>query len=772
MNKKKQQNFIDNFFDIFEIYPREYFVAGFFILFFFLIIWNVFAYTVVDYDFYEELAYNQQVWEVKIPVTRGTIYSNTGSGTVLGTSVDLNDLAVDPQIEWDKAKLTLFLRDIVFKQLCYLKPEEDCYNGMLKFLRVLKIEDFENTEAFTKKLILERLKTRLAKTKVTSVLLGSGYDNEKQTALSALWLSGIYVNEGALYINPEEIQNIELLALKVSEITWLSVESIQTSARKRDLRYIPIINKISISVSDEIKQYIEDENQAIKQWILEKENSIGWFMILTANPHRLYPEWELAAQIIWFLDNQWGWQYGIEWHFNELLKWYDWQIVSKKDIKWRIIDPISLNSDDLLWQWVDIYTTIDRNVQKRVEDILEAGVKRYNAIKWSIVVMEPNTWEVVAMANYPTFNLNSIGDTYDLEKVNYAQYPNPAIDLLGKTILVEDSEQWDKYYYDSKEIFLREAKREELWDFALVKYKYKNDFGAWVYRNDAISSLYEPGSIMKAITVAIGIDTWEINRYDMYQDNGSLKIDNFTISNDSSACLGYNSFGHALNYSCNVWMIRIAQRIWKAIFHQYLYDFWFSWTTWISLQWEAKSKIDPYEKWSRAKLFTSSYGLGISVTPLQMASAYSAIANGWVFVKPRVIKEVQFSNGKVIEHKQEVTHRVLKPSTSKIVTAMLVDGVDKWVAKNGRVEWYSVAGKTWTSQIAYRWKYERGPWSTTWSFVWFGPAEDPKFVVVVKLDRPKVSNYGWQTSAYLFWEVTKYLFDYYRIPKKTSVVSQ
>jgi len=433
MNKKKTQNFIDTFFDIFEIYPREYFVAGFFILFFFVIIGNVFSYTVVDY---------------------------------------------------------------------------------------------ENTEAFTKKLILERLKTRLSKTKVTSVLLGSGYDNEKQTALSALWLSGVYVNEGSLFINPEEVQSIELLALKLSEITWLSIEKIQSSARKRDLRYIPIINKISISVSDEIKEYIEDENQAIKQWILEKDESIGWFMILTANPHRLYPEWELAAQIIWFLDNQWGWQYGIEWHFNELLKWYDWQIVSKKDIKWRIIDPISLNSDDLLGQWVDIYTTIDRNVQKRVEDILEAGVKRYNAIKWTIVVMEPNTWEVVAMANYPTFNLNSIWDTYDLEKVSYAEYRNPAIDLLGKTILVEDSEQWDKYYYDSKEIYLREAKREELWDFTLEKYKYKNDFGAGVYRNDAISSLYEPGSIMKAITVAIGIDTGEINRYDMYQDNGSLRIDN------------------------------------------------------------------------------------------------------------------------------------------------------------------------------------------------------------------------------------------------------
>jgi len=220
---------------------------------------------------------------------------------------------------------------------------------MLKFLRVLKIEEFQRNETFIKQLILDRLKVKLAKTKVTSVLLGDGYDNEKSVSLLWLWLPWIYLNEGALFINPEEIVDPELTAIKISEITWLQKENVEASAKKRNLRYIPIINKISISVSDEIKQYISDENQAIKQWILEKEKSIGWFVILTAHPHRLYPEWELGSQIIGFLDNDGSGQYGIEWHFNELLKWYDGQIVSKKDIKWRIIDPISLNQDDLLW---------------------------------------------------------------------------------------------------------------------------------------------------------------------------------------------------------------------------------------------------------------------------------------------------------------------------------------------------------------------------------------------------------------------------------------
>jgi len=768
MAKKKQPHILNTFFNIFDIYPREYFVVWFFSLFFLVIVSTIFSYTVMDYGFYKALADKQQVWEVTIPVTRWTIYSSTNGGTVLWTSVELNDLAIDPQIEWDKWKLTVFLRDIVYKQICYLKTEEDCYNNILKFLRVLEVEDFQNNESYVKGLIFERLKSRISKTKVTSVLLDSWLDNETSTELLSLGLPGIYVNEWSLFVNPEEIIDLELTAIKISDLISLEKEEVEQWGRKRNLRYIPIINKMSISVSDEVQQFISDENQALKQWILEKDKSIGGFIILTPHHHRLYPEWDVASQIVGFLDNQGAGQYGIEWYFNEVLKWYDGQMVSKKDIKWRIIDPISLNQDEISGQWVDIYTTIDRNVQKKIEEILEGWVKRYNANKWSIVVMEPNTGEVIAMANYPTFDLNSVGDTYELEKVSYNDYPNPAIELLWKTVFVEDSERWEKYYYDSKEIFLRLATREELGDFPLVKYKYKNDFGAGVYKNDIVTSLYEPWSIMKAITVAVGIDTGEINRYDMYQDNGKVTIDDFTIRNDSSACLGYRSFGHALNYSCNVWMIRIVQRIWKAIFHQYLYDFWFGVQTGISLQWEATSKIDPYEKWSRAKLFTSSYGLGISVTPLQMAAAYSVLANGGTYVKPRIINRVEFSNGNVIEHKKETTHRVIKQSTSSIVTSMLVSWVDTWVAKNAQVEWYSVAGKTWTSQIAYRWRYETGIWSTIGSFVWYGPAEDPKFVVVVKLDRPKQNNYGWQTSAYIFADVTKYLFDYYRIPKKDS----
>jgi cell division protein FtsI/penicillin-binding protein 2 len=108
----------------------------------------------------------------------------------------------------------------------------------------------------------------------------------------------------------------------------------------------------------------------------------------------------------------------------------------------------------------------------------------------------------------------------------------------------------------------------------------------------------------------------------------------------------------------------------------------------------------------------------------------------------------------------------LKDTTSKTVTDMLVDGVENWVAKTWWVPWYTLAWKTWTSQIAYKWGYETWVGSTVASYAWFWPAEDPKFVIIVKLERSRVDIYWWTTASKMFAETAKYLFDYYGIPSK------
>lgn len=745
-------------------------IAGFFFIFWIIIIWKMFSYTVINYDFYKALADKQQIWEVIVPVTRWKIYSWWDNNTILWTSLNLYDLAIDPQMEWDKTQLVYFLQDLVYKQICLLKSSKDCKNNLLKYLKVLDIEDFENSETFVKKKLYERLSERLSQTKVTSVFINKELDISQINSVINMWLSWIYPSWSFIYANPEEISDANAVAEKLWPIIWIEKEQLSNLLRKRELRYIPIINRLSISVSQYLKDYLDDEKEAISKWVLDPKNSINKFFILSPKANRFYPENNLASQVIGFVDNDWKWHYWIEWYFDDLLKWNNWKIVSRKDVLWRIINPISLEKSDLVWEWVSIKTTIDRNIQKKVEEILEEGVKKYRANKWTIIVMEPKTWNVVSMVNYPNYDLNNFWDVYELEKVKYSQYPNPTIDLLWYPIYVEDSVNWEKFIYDNKEIYLREALREELWDMTLVKYKYKNGYWAQVYKNDAISSLYEPWSIMKAITVAIWLDTWEITENSMYKDDWKVSIWEFTIENVSKECLWYNTFLNALNFSCNIWMIRIVQRVWKVLMHEYYENFWFWEITKINLSWEISWKLSPWERWSTSQLLTSSYWLWISITPIQMAVAYSILVNWWVYIEPNIIDKIEFPNWKIIKYKAEQRRRVIKESTSKTIIDMLVDWVNNWVASVWWVKWYNIGWKTWTSQISFRWWYETWEWSTVWSYAWFWPAEDPKFVVIVKLDRPRAWwGYWWNTSSHIFKEVTEFLLNYYWIPKKEEV---
>ncbi|MDD3302121.1 MAG: penicillin-binding protein 2 [Candidatus Gracilibacteria bacterium] len=763
---RKNKDYFAIIIKFFDKYPREYYLVSLFIFGALIIIYSVFSYTVINYDFYQKLADKQQLGKIILPVNRGTIYASTNSSqTTLATSLSLNDLAIDPEVKGDKTRLSIFLKDIVYKQICQGKKSTDCYNNMLKFLHVLEIPDFKLEETYIKNLILQEIQKKLSKTKVTNVVLGEALEQEKINKITNLRLRGVYVNGLNVYANPEEISDLDTTVLQLKPYLTYDKQELTNLLKKRNIRYISIINKLNILLSDEIKQYILDELDAIKKGILDTKDSIEGFIILSGTPSRYYPEKTLAGSVVGFLDQDGIGHYGVEGYFNEQLKGNNGKIYARKDILGRTIDSLNLDKNELITAGVDITLTIDRNIQKKVEDTIEEGVKKFKANKGSIIVMDPKTGDILAMANYPGYDLNSPSDVYDLEKVTGAKYPNPGTDLLGKVVLVEDNLEGKEFYYDGQRLKLRIATREEVADPVLVKYKYKNDFGAGVYQNDTISGLYEPGSIMKAITVAVGLDAGEINRYDMYQDNMELTIDNFTIRNVGKQCEGYKSFNNALIYSCNVGMIRIVQRIGKSLLYNYLDNFGFGKPTGITLDGEVFSVLPNYEKWSKAQMYTISYGLGISVTPLQMASAYSVLANGGVYVKPNIIKSIKMPSGKSVSFKPEITHRVIKESTAKIITSMLVDSVDNGFASNGKVEGYNMAGKTGTAQIAFRGGYEDGVGSTVGSFAGYGPAEDPKFVIIMKMDRPRTTAFGGESSAYMFSEISKYLLDYYGIPK-------
>ena len=745
-------------------YPREYYVAWFFLMFLLVIIIELFSFTVINNAYYKELADKQQISQVKLPNSRWSIYSSNEIWRVLATSVDLNDLAIDPSLEWNKDKLAILLTDIVYKELCYLKSVNDCRVWLSRFLGVLEIQNFRMNEDFIKELIIKRVNERINRNRVTSVLIRDNLTNAQSYELDKLNLAWVYVNWANLRINPEEILDDDFVATKISETLWSNFDTIKHLIRKRDLRYVVILNKLSISSSEEIKQRIEDEKQAINRWLLKREESIGHYIILTPNWHRLYPENNMAASIIWFVDSSWVWRYWLEWYFDNILRGTTWDIYSRKDIMWRVINPSTLKINDTWVSWANITTTIDRNIQKAIEDILDEDVFEYGANNISVVVMDPQTWAIISMATHPRFDLNRPGDAYELIRVTPDRYPNPEVNLRWARVMAIDNRTWDEYFYRWQKIFLREISYEEFSDPSLEKYVFANRQWAWVYRNHTIEDIYEPWSIFKPMLMAAWIDSWEINRYDMYQDNWYIKIDQFTIRNVASQCLWYHTFQNAMNYSCNVWMIRIAQRLWRALFHKYLDSFWFGKKTWITLDWEVSGRLDPYERWSTAQLLTTSYWLWIWTTMLQMASAYSVLANWWIYYKPQIVKTIEFADWRIITNKAEATHRVIKEETSRIMTEVLVDWVKNWEARVWHIPWYNIAWKTWTAQIASRWTYETWPASTMASYAWYWPAENPRFVIVVRVARPRASQWWWATAWRTFNKISEFLLNYYKIP--------
>jgi cell division protein FtsI/penicillin-binding protein 2 len=202
------------------------------------------------------------------------------------------------------------------------------------------------------------------------------------------------------------------------------------------------------------------------------------------------------------------------------------------------------------------------------------------------------------------------------------------------------------------------------------------------------------------------------------------------------------------------------------LFYEYLKRFWFLDITGITLDGEHTGALDPYEKWSRAKLFTMSFWQGIQVNLLQMASIYSAFANGWILMQPYTVQKRVYPDWDTVVTEPIPIKRVIGETTSQKVTAMLTESGTIWLAKAGSVPGYTMAGKTGTSQIASsKWWFEAGTnGRTNTSYAGFWPSKDPQFVIIIRFDRPRSTQYAEFSSAKTFKQIAAFLLEYYGIP--------
>ena len=268
---------------------------------------------------------------------------------------------------------------------------------------------------------------------------------------------------------------------------------------------------------------------------------------------------------------------------------------------------------------------------------------------------------------------------------------------------------------------------------------------------------------MKAVTMAAALNSDEVTPQSTYDDTGPVEVDEFKIRNSDDVYSGETTMLEVLNRSLNTGIAFITKKMGRKMLYDYLIAFGFKQFSNIDLGGEVEGRMKSWQDLAESELVTYGFGQGLTATPLQMAMAFAALANGGYLMKPMIVEEIRSPEGEVENKIPEKVRRVISGETSEITKSMLLNSVDHGVARGARVFGYSLMGKTGTSQTYKNGKALEGEGTTITSFAGFGPFEDPRFVILVKYDYPKTSQWGSETAALTFKKVATFLFDYLRI---------
>jgi cell division protein FtsI (penicillin-binding protein 3) len=277
------------------------------------------------------------------------------------------------------------------------------------------------------------------------------------------------------------------------------------------------------------------------------------------------------------------------------------------------------------------------------------------------------------------------------------------------------------------------------------------------WRNRGISDTYEPGSTFKGVLAAAAIEAGVVHPEDrVFCEHGHYAVGRRVVHDHEP--YGWLTFADVIKHSSNIGAGKVGERLGAERFSQAIKAFGFGEPTRIDLPGEVAGLVRPVQKWSRIHVVTTSFGQGISVTPLQLLRAYGAIANGGKLMRPYVVRRIIAPDGTVLrENKPEVVNQPISPQTAAVVTQFLQGVVESGTGTQARIDGISVAGKTGTAQ-----KVEHGRYSARdrmSSFVGFVPADAPRFVILVVIDSPRTATYGGIVAAPVFRQIAEYGLD-------------
>ena len=480
----------------------------------------------------------------------------------------------------------------------------------------------------------------------------------------------------AISVNPTLIheKDKEKVAKALSEIFELDYDKILKKVSKRS------------SIETIVKKVDKEHSDKLRVWM--EENNITAGINIDEDSKRYYPYGSLAAQIIGFCgsDNQ-GLD-GIEAKYDSDLKGKNGKINRQTNAA-----GASLGDENYVAaiDGNNLYLTIDFTIQSIVEKYLkEACIDNVCTDGGSIIAMDPRNGDILAMANYPSYDLNT----------PYVPYTD------------ELKNNWDSLDQKDKTTALQ---------------------GMW--RNKAISDTYEPGSVFKTVTSSAALEEGIVTNIDQQGQfccTGSIEVAGTRIK-----CWRYyrphgsESLRLALMNSCNPVFIGLGQKIGVTKYYEYLRKFGLFNKTGIHLPGEANSIFVKEEKAGPVELATISFGQRFEITPLQMITAVSSIANKGVYIKPRIVKSIQNSTtGEITEIPIETGEQIISKENAEKVLSMMNSVVSEGTGKNAKVEGYQVGGKTGTSEDGVN----TGKYVT--SFCGVAETDSPKIVLLITLYNP------------------------------------
>ena len=375
-------------------------------------------------------------------------------------------------------------------------------------------------------------------------------------------------------------------------------------------------------------------------------------------------------------------------------EYYNDTLEGKEGLRQTVKNPASYLSrvlQNTIEDGSDLILTLDLNIQTRAETLLVKAHEKLKFTEGTIIVIDPQDGRIFALANFPVFDPNKYSQVEELE----------------------------------------------------------------IFQNSAVQKIFEPGSVMKAITIASAIDQGKITPETTYQDKGTVTISGRTIYNYDQKTYGKQTIAQVLAHSINTGAVFAEQQLGHRDFLKYLEKFQFFAPTNIDTAGEIYSENEVLKNGYDINFATASFGQGIAITPIQLIRSYTALANKGKLVVPFLVAS---------RHKQHKQTQILSAQTAIDVTTMLVDAVDQ--NRVGKIPGYYIAGKTGTAQI---------PWSvlgvnkagyseeTVQSFLGYFPAYNPQFLILVKLDRPQTKAAG-ASAIPIFKDLAEYLMIYYQIP--------